>query len=365
VLLVNERHQMRVVWNNAAWNAPLFGAPDPPVTATVVGGRAGSFEKTLFLPYPALPDGERVLFPAPPPPPPNFGLQIFTRLGVLALILGLVLFAMTRTITRPLAELAQAADAAGRGPPSRRLRERGPPEVRAAIRSYNAMQERLHRYLDSRTRVLAAMSHDLRTPLARLQLRVESIPQDTLRDSLAKDIEEMTHMVRGALSAFRGLNEEECAKWTDVNELVATVAANASDSRFEISIEGGADAFHYCRPIALKRCLVNLIDNALRHGERVIVRISDGEALTLSVEDDGPGIPDPLLEQVFEPFFRLESSRNRDSGGTGLGLCIARDIAQAHNGTLMLCNLASGGLAATLTLPREQVATVAYNLTTI
>ena len=160
-------------------------------------------------------------------------------------------------------------------------------------------------------------------------------------------------MVRGALSAFRGLNDEESAKWTDINALVATIATHVSAAGREIAVAGGASAPYHCRPRALKRCLVNLVDNALRHGDRIDIRIGDGDALTVSIEDDGPGIPAPLLEQVFEPFFRLESSRNRDSGGTGLGLCIARDIAQAHNGTLTLRNLASGGLAATLTLPRE------------
>ena len=300
-----------------------------------------------------LPDGDRVVFRVVAPRPgPRLPPQIFVELGVLTVALSLLIFAITRTITRPLAELARAADAVGRGEAAPTLRERGSREVRAATSAFNAMQERLRRYLDSRTRVLAAMSHDLRTPLTRLRLRVESIEDDQLRQRCTADLEEMTNMVRGALGVFRGLNEEEAAAPIDVNVLVGELVEQSRELGRDVAVEGSATKPYFGRALALKRCLGNLVDNAFQHAERCMVRVEDGRELVIRVCDDGPGVPEAALEQVFEPFFRLESSRSRDTGGAGLGLSISRDIAQAHGGSLMLRNLPDGGLEARLTLPR-------------
>jgi signal transduction histidine kinase len=304
-----------------------------------------------------LPDGDRVVFrtltPRPGPPMPR---RIFVELAVLTALLGLVLYVMTRTITRPLAELARAADAMGGGTQSVKVEERGALELRRATRAFNAMQERLRRYLDSRTRVLAAMSHDLRTPLTRLRLRVESIEDEDLRQRCSADLDEMSSMVRSALAVFRGLNDDEAAVAVDINELVRELQRQYTETGAEVSIEGRAANACLVRPRALKRCLSNLVDNALQHGGRAAIRIDDGEELVIRICDAGPGIPEDQLEQVFEPFFRLESSRNRDTGGAGLGLSIARDIAQAHGGSLRLANRAAGGLEATLILPRTWTA---------
>jgi signal transduction histidine kinase len=224
------------------------------------------------------------------------------------------------------------------------------------------MQERLNRYLDSRTRVLAAMSHDLRTPITRLRLRVESIEDEALRARCVDDLDEMTRMVRGALSVFRGLNDEESSMPVDIDALLQELQRRYAEINASVAIEGRAAAPFPGKPLALKRCLGNLVDNALQYGEHATIAVTDSaEELTIRVLDDGPGIPEAELERVFEPFYRLESSRNRATGGTGLGLSIARDVAQAHGGSLTLANRSGGGLEARLTLPRLQSVTIPYD----
>ena len=309
-----------------------------------------------------LPDGDRVAFRTfSPRGTPPFPKHFIFELGLLTVMLGGVLYAMTRTITRPLGELAKAADAVGRGTTVEPLQERGARELKRATRAFNAMQERLNRYLDSRTRVLAAMSHDLRTPITRLRLRVESIEDEALRTRCVEDLDEMTRMVRGALSVFRGLNDEEPTVPVDVGALLQELQRRYGEVDANVAIEGQATAPVPGKPLALKRCLGNLVDNALQYGEHATIAVSDSDdALTIRVLDDGPGIPEAELDRVFEPFYRLESSRNRATGGTGLGLSIARDVAQAHGGSLTLANREGGGLEARLLLPRLQSVTIAY-----
>jgi signal transduction histidine kinase len=292
----------------------------------------------------------RAEMPRAAPPLPK---RIFVELALLTLGLGAVLFAMARTITRPLTELARAADAAGRGERGAPLRETGARELREATRAFNAMHERLHRYLDSRTRVLAAMSHDLRTPLTRLKLRVESLDDDALRGRFNADLDEMQSMVAGALNLFRGMNEDEPLQLVGVSALVATLCAELAELGIRVEARGAASEPLLARPIALKRCLHNLLSNAAKYGLNPAVQIEDSAGeLVVRVLDEGPGIPPEALEQVFEPFFRLESSRSSDTGGVGLGLSSARDIAQVHGGSLTLRNRSPHGLEAILRLPR-------------
>lgn len=303
-----------------------------------------------------LPDGDTAVFRAiAPQPGPGLPKRIFFDLGILALLLGAVLYAVTRTITRPLGDLARAADTIGRSASAMPIEERGARELRRATRAFNAMQERLQRYLDSRTRVLAAMSHDLRTPLTRLRLRVESIDDETLRQRCTEDLDEMSDMVRGALAMFRGLNDEEAPVAVDIDALAEELQRQHQELGHAVTVQGKARSPYQARPLALKRCLGNLIQNAIHHGGGATLQIEDGRQLMLRVLDDGPGIPEDALERVFEPFLRLEASRNRDTGGTGLGLSIARDIAQSHGGSLTLHNRPEGGLEARLSLPREDV----------
>lgn len=302
-----------------------------------------------------LPDGQRLVFRAASPQPgPPLPRQIFLQLAVLTLVLAVALYVMTRSITRPLSALASAADQIGRGAAAAPLPEQGARELRDATRAFNTMQDRLRRYLDSRTRVLAAMSHDLRTPLTRLRLRVESIDDASLRERFTADLDHMTEMVRGALSMFRDLNDTESSAPVDIDQLLLTLQQEFIELNASISISGHAERPITAKPNALKRCLTNLLRNAVDYGVRAHVEVVDGAQLTLRIRDEGPGIPAESLEQVFEPFYRMESSRNRDSGGTGLGLSIARDIAQAHGGTVQLDNLPQGGLEVVLTLPRQE-----------
>jgi len=332
---------------------PPAGEPPPEDRPPPGGMTARRFDRVFDVTI-TLPDGDtavfRTLAPRSGPRLPRF---IFVELGVLALLLSAVLYAVTRTITRPLDDLARAADEVGRGATTTPLKERGARELLRATRAFNSMQERLRRYLDSRTQVLAAMSHDLRTPLTRLRLRVESIDDDDLRQRCVEDLDEMSNMIRGALGVFRGLNDEETAVPVDINALARELQRQHAELGGEVTIVGEAQSPYTAKPLALKRCLGNLVQNAIRHGVRATIRIEDGKQLLLRVLDEGPGIPNDMLDKVFEPFFRLEHSRNRDTGGTGLGLSIARDIAQAHGGTLTLLNRTEGGLEATLALPRE------------
>jgi signal transduction histidine kinase len=333
-------------------------SPPPPSSVNRAGQGGGMFDVIVTLP-----DGDRVAFRTfSPRGTPPFPAHFVLELGLLTMMLGIVLYAMTRTITRPLADLATAADAVGRGNAIQPLKEQGARELKRATRAFNAMQERLNRYLDSRTRVLAAMSHDLRTPITRLRLRVESIEDEALRTRCVEDLDEMTRMVRGALSVFRGLNDEELSEPVDIDALLQELQRRYAEVNANVAIEGHAAAAFNGKPLALKRCLGNLVDNALQYGEHATLAVTDtADELTIRVLDDGPGIPDAELERVFEPFYRLESSRNRSTGGTGLGLSIARDVAQAHGGSLSLANRDSGGLEARLVLPRLQSVTIAYD----
>jgi signal transduction histidine kinase len=302
------------------------------------------------------PDGDAVTYrlarmPGGAPLPRN----LFVNLTLLVLLLVVVLYVAARNITRPLSELAQAADSVGRDTRAvPQLAERGARELRDAARAFNTMQDRLHRYLDSRTRVLAAMSHDLKTPLTRLRLQVEALENPPMQARIGRELDEMESMVREALALFRGLDDGEPASALDVDALLAQIGDEFRDMGATVTTAGHALRPLTAKPQALKRCLTNLILNAVKFGTRADLHIEDGADLVIRVRDRGPGIPEEELERVFEPFYRLESSRNRDSGGTGLGLSIARDIAQAHGGSLQLANLPGGGLEATLRLPRRR-----------
>ncbi len=282
--------------------------------------------------------------------PPSLMLNLILLVAVLVI----ALYVVARGITLPLSRLALAADNLGRSILQPKLAEEGAKELRHAARAFNTMQDRLHRYLDSRTRVLAAMSHDLKTPLTRLRLQVETqIDDPALQARFGKELDEMENMVHGALALFRNLNDDEALEPVDVNLLLETVRGEFAEMGKDVTVEGRAFGPLPGKPQALKRCITNLVANAVKFGSRARMVVRDGVQLEISICDDGPGIPPEELEKVFEPFYRLESSRNRDTGGTGLGLSIARDVAQAHGGSLVLGNRPEGGLEARLTLPRR------------
>jgi signal transduction histidine kinase len=282
--------------------------------------------------------------------------NLLINLILLVLILVVVLYLAARNITRPLSSLARAADSVGRDTRPALLEERGARELRDAARAFNTMQDRLRRYLDSRSRVLAAMSHDLKTPLTRMRLQVETLDNEPMQERIGHELDEMEAMVHQALSLFRGLDDGEPLTLIDIGALLEKIRAECAVLGGEVTISGRAQPFTG-KPQTLKRCLTNLIVNAIKFGGSATVLVEDGEQLIIRVRDPGSGIAPEELERVFEPFYRLESSRNRDSGGTGLGLTIARDIAQAHGGTLTLHNMSAGGLEALLVLPRGRANT--------
>jgi len=271
---------------------------------------------------------------------------------LLAVVIAVTLLAV-RWVTRPLKTLAAAAQSLGEDLNRPPLDERGPLEVSHAARAFNAMQKKLAKFISDRTRIFAAMSHDLKTPITRLRLRAELLDDAELRGKFVKDLEEMEAMVSAALDFMRGVDQREPAQPVDVMALLESLQADAREIGSDVAVEGAVQAPYRGHAQTLKRCLSNVIDNAVKYGKRATLVVADTPAeLCIVVRDEGPGIPDAELERVFEPFHRLESSRNRATGGSGLGLTIARNIARAHGGELVLRNRAGGGLEAVLTLPR-------------
>ena len=312
-------------------------------------------KKTAFTVETRLQDGTVVSFDVYPsgetfPLPRRL---LFNLLILLAAVIILSLLAV-RLATRPLNTLASAAEKLGKDINSPPLIETGPTEVRRAAHAFNTMQSRLASYIQDRTRILAAMSHDLKTPITRLRLRAELLEDEDHRTRFVKDLEEMESMVAATLDFMRGVDNPEQVQPMDIMALLESLQADAAEIGQQVSLEGVAARPYPCKPAALKRCLSNLIDNAVKYGKNATIIVDDHDKqLQIHILDNGQGIPEAELERVFEPFYRLESSRSRDTGGTGLGLGIARNIAQMHGGDLLLRNRPCGGLEAILTLPRR------------
>lgn len=272
---------------------------------------------------------------------------------LLAAVVALSLLAV-RWATRPLNALADAADELGRNIDRPPMEEKGPLEVARAARAFNTMQTRLASYVHDRTRVLAAMSHDLKTPITRLRLRAELLGDSQMREKFTRDLDEMESMVGATLDFLRGLENREPVNPVDVMALLESLQSDARETGGTVEIEGATAKPYPGGPQALKRCLGNLIENAVKYGRSARVVIDDNDTrLEIRIRDQGPGLPPAELEKVFEPFYRVEGSRSRETGGTGLGLTIARGIAEAHGGELSLRNREGGGLEAMLTLPRR------------
>lgn len=308
----------------------------------------------LLLTQVQLHDGAWVTFDTRlPQAAASLPVRLLLTLGVLLAAVLLLSFIAVRWLSRPLQTLADAAEALGKNLHHAPLPEDGPTEVRRAALAFNTMQARLLRYIDDRTQVLAAISHDLKTPLTRLRLRAELLDDDDLRQRFEKDLGEMQAMVSDALSALRGLDGPAASVPVDMMAMLESLQADNQDMGRLVAISGQALAPLTGDPARLRRCVGNLVDNAVLYGERARIQVEDGpQALTLRIQDDGPGLPPALLERVFDPFFRVEGSRSRETGGTGLGLSIARNIARAAGGDVTLHNAAGGGLEAVLVLPR-------------
>lgn len=267
-------------------------------------------------------------------------------------LIGLLAYAVARMATRPIRNLANAASELGRDIDQPPLPETGPTEIRQAAHAFNAMQSRIRRQIQHRTHMLGAITHDLQTPLTRLRLRLEKVSEPELRQKLVDDLAVMQGMVREGLDLARSMDSSEKIQALDIDSLLDSVCADAADARQDVELTGSTRAFVMAQPGALRRCLTNLIDNACKYGQQARVSVAlEQQRVAIRVCDRGPGIPEAELEAVFEPFYRLETSRSRDTGGTGLGLTIALNIAENHHGHLRLRNLAGGGLEVLLELP--------------
>ncbi len=291
-----------------------------------------------------------------PPRDPLLSLRLVLATIVLYLIvLGATLF-IARRLSRPLRDLTRAAEQFGGRTVPQTVEPRGPEDLRRAIEAFNAMNRRVVALLDEKDRMLGALGHDLRTPLASMRIRVESMEPEEERERVIASIEEMTAMLEEILVFARSGRAREQARETDVTALVDALCDDYADMGHDVEAAPADRIVLLVQPNLLRRAVRNLIDNAIKYGGENSgpVRVEmhrDGRCVEIAVLDGGPGLPPEELERVLEPFHRLESSRSRDTGGTGLGLAIAKAIAESHGGSLRLENRANGGLAAILRLP--------------
>jgi signal transduction histidine kinase len=283
------------------------------------------------------------------------GTSVLLHLAIILTIIIGFSFVAVRWVTRPLQQLASAAEDLGNDIYRPPLLEEGPIEVSRAAHAFNTMQARLIRHIQDRTQLLAAISHDLKTPITRLRLRTELLDDSELRTRFQKDLDEMENMVMATLDFMRGVDQQETFQPVDMMALLESIQADAQEMKSEVTIHGTMLLPFLGKPTALKRCISNLIDNALKYGQSATLFVEDSnDRCIIRIQDQGPGIPNEQMGNVFIPYNRLEISRNRDTGGTGLGLSIAQDIAHAHGGEISLNNTLTGGLEAVLVLPRMQ-----------
>lgn len=272
---------------------------------------------------------------------------------VSSLAVGAVVAVAVHRQTRSLRDLAVAAERLGRGEDAPPLSDRGPAEIVAASRAFDTMRERLRRHMSERLRLLAAVSHDLRTPLTTLRLKAEFVDDEAVRDDLVATIDELTAITEATLAFSRAEASREETRRIDLAELVGEVVSEFDLAGRDATLAAPSAVPFEGRPVALKRAIRNVVENALRYGGAARATLTDTpEAVVIVVEDDGPGLPNDRLEEAFQPFVRLEPSRSRDTGGIGLGLSIARGIVQSHGGTITLANREAGGLGVEIRLPR-------------
>lgn len=285
--------------------------------------------------------------------PPEGGLfPLLVQLGLTVAAVVLIIGFAVRRVSRPLKDLAVSAEKFGRGEDGKPLKPSGPDEVRSLTLAFNDMQDRLTRFVKDRTRMLAAISHDLRTPITSLRLRAEFIEDDENREKMIETLEEMAAMTEATLRFTRDEAHAEEAQNADLGAILDSLAGDQQDMGHSCSVNVDDRILLSCRPVALKRALRNLIENGIRYGNAVSVTAArEGGEAVIRIADKGPGIPADRLKDVFEPFVRLEESRNEETGGIGLGLAITRSIIHAHGGTISLENAPEGGLTADVRLP--------------
>lgn len=280
----------------------------------------------------------------------NVRIAIIIALGLVATLL--VAWIATRQLANPLQRFASAARRFGADLNAPPIDLEGPHEIRQAIIAFNTMQAQIQHFIAERTHMLAAISHDLRAPLTRMRLRCEFMEDLEQQRKLIRDVEEMQLMINAALGFFRDETHLEQTTAFDLSELLQTIIDDFRDQGIVIDFAGPAHLVYDGRPLGIKRVIVNLLENAVKYARRPRIDLSgDDHSIRIEVSDEGPGIPESALEQVFDPFFRLEASRNRDTGGVGLGLSVARAIIREQGGELTLRNRSGGGLVVRVELP--------------
>jgi len=276
---------------------------------------------------------------------------VLAQVGLALVLFGLAIWFMRRELV-PIEHLGVAADALGKGRDVPDFAfSGGTREVRNAATAFQTMKIRLRRSIQQRTEMLAGVSHDLRTPLTRMKLSLALLPSSPETKELGDDVADMQRMIEGYLAFARGEGDEEPVP-CDLSDLLEDVAVGARRDNADVSVSWQGDMNVELRPTAIKRCITNLVSNALRHGTRAAVHATRGKtSVEITVDDDGPGIPTERQEDVFRPFVRLDESRNIDTGGTGLGMTIARDIARSHGGDVTLAKSPLGGLRVVVRVP--------------
>lgn len=289
-------------------------------------------------------------------PQPSLKLYSWQGLMLMTLLLSMLVISplawlFARRLTAPIAALADAAERLGRDPRAPPLSIKGSSEVGVAVSAFNQMQDRLRRYVDDRTAMAGAMAHDLRTPLTRMRFRIEAVPED-VRAKLAADISQMDAMVAATMGFVADATRPGERARLELASLVETVIDEAAETGADATVERAERVIIEGDPVGLRRLISNLVENALKYGHRARGRVYRQEGLAIiEIDDDGPGVPMTELDRVFDPFYRREPSRNRETGGIGLGLAVVRSVARAHGGDVVLINRPNGGLTARAVLP--------------
>lgn len=274
------------------------------------------------------------------------------------LFIGILAFVVSKIAARPIRHLANAASQLGYNIDHPPLKETGPREIRQAAKAFNAMQALIRDQIQHRTHILAAITHDLQTPLTRLRLRLEKVTDHDLQTKLLADLSVMQNMVKEGLDFAKSIDSAEKKQQLDIDSLLDSICADAVDAGQQVVLSGSSQSFITAQPHALRRGITNLIDNAVKYGQRAEIHISRQTAhVAIHISDHGTGIPDSQIDKVFEPFYRLENSRSRSTGGTGLGLTIAKNVIERNNGILKLQNRYGGGLEVIIYLPYTKTVT--------
>ncbi len=281
--------------------------------------------------------------------------SIASFLSVLSMAVAVILLSIwvVRRLTMPLGRFAKAAERLGKDVTAPPLPIGGPTELRQASRAFNEMQERLRRFIENRTRMLAAISHDLRTPITLLRLRSELIDDEDLQAQTMSTLDEMETMIASTLAFAREDAVREERRKVDISALLDSICDDLSQAGLPIEADLPHRVPYECRPVSMKRAFTNLIDNAVKYGGKAYVAMAaTGRAVEIDIEDHGPGIPEKEMEHVFTPFYRIDSSRNPKTGGIGLGMSVAQTIIHAHGGGISLSRSGKGGLRVHIELPR-------------